>query len=95
MKRLTYRLVAYAPCWLIALTADKRKGRWWMRRKVYWKDMQEYVKKIAPSPPPLPPLQWPSRMLLLIPGYVASALGRAQGTPQQRNKQQLGLGVRC
>lgn len=49
MKRLTYRPVAYAPCWLTALTADKRKDRWWIRRKVYRKDMQEYVKK-PPAP---------------------------------------------
>lgn len=58
-------------CSLTAETADKKNG-WWMKRKVYSKNIQEYVKDS------LSLLQLPSRMLLLIVGYVASAWGREE-----------------
>lgn len=62
------KILIYGPCFLTALRAGGIDGGWGGR----------YAKKYAKDPPPL---HWqPSRMLLLlIPGYVASAWGRPRG----------------
>lgn len=55
-----------------------------MKRKVHSKKYTRVCKRFLPvCLPSIPLLQRPSRMLLLIRGYVASAWGRAQGTPHR------------
>lgn len=49
-------------------------------------NIQEHVKDY----PLLPPFHRPSRMLLLIVGYVASARGRAHGTPHRGTNSSYG-----